>query len=55
VEVTGTPEFPIKTHGEYLIQITMESKEGIGIIEKKEYIKDKVIMIVIAGGDFRIE
>jgi hypothetical protein len=55
VEVTGTPEFPIEGHGEYLIQITMESAEGIGIIERIEYIKDRVIMIVIAGGDFRVE
>jgi hypothetical protein len=55
VEVTGTPQFPIKAQEHYLIQITMESDEGIGIIEKKEYIKDRVIMIVIAGGDFCVE
>jgi hypothetical protein len=54
VEVIGTPEFPIEAQGEYLIQITLESNEGIGIIEKKEYIKDKVIMIVIAGRDFHV-
>jgi hypothetical protein len=55
VEVTGTPEFPIKANEGYLIQITMENDKGIGIIERKGYIKDKVIMIVIAGGDFRVE
>jgi hypothetical protein len=54
VEVTGTPEFPIEANEGYLIQITMESDKGIGIIERKEYIKDKVIMIIIAGGDFRV-
>jgi hypothetical protein len=54
VEVTGTPEFPIKAHGEYLIQMTLESKEGIGIIERKVYIKDRILMIVIAGRDFHV-
>jgi hypothetical protein len=54
VEVAGTPEFPI-AHGEYLVQITMKSDEGIGIIERKVYIKDKVIMIVIAGGELMLQ
>ena len=54
VEVIGTPEFPINS-GEYLVQIVMESDEGIGIIEKMGYIKDKVIMIVIAGRDFHVD
>jgi hypothetical protein len=53
VEVTGTPRFPIEAR-EYLIQITMESNEGIGIIERKVYINDRILMIVIAGRDFHV-
>jgi hypothetical protein len=53
VEVTGTPEFP-KNQGNTFYKSSWKAMGGIGIIEKKEYIKDRVIMTVITGGGFHV-
>jgi hypothetical protein len=52
VDVIGTEEFPIEAHEGYLVQVTMENSEGAPtIIERKAYIKDQVVLIVISQSD----
>jgi hypothetical protein len=51
VDVIGTEEFPIEAHEGYLIQVIMENSEGIGMVERKAYIKDQMVTIVITADD----
>jgi hypothetical protein len=51
VDVIGTEEFPIEAHEGYLIQVTLENSEGVGMVERKAYIKDQMVTIVIAADD----
>jgi hypothetical protein len=52
VDVIGTHDFPIEMHEGYLIQVTMDTNNGSpAIIERKAYIKDQVVTIVIAQND----
>jgi hypothetical protein len=51
VDVIGTPTFPIEAHGDYLIQIMLETANGSAIVERKAFIKDQVVTIVITADD----
>ncbi|MDR0313689.1 MAG: hypothetical protein LBI14_08820 [Treponema sp.] len=51
VDVIGTREFPIEAHEDYLIQVSLETSNSSAIVERKAYIKDQVVTIVITGND----
>jgi hypothetical protein len=53
VDVIGTAEFPIDGHDGYLIQVTLENSEDVGIVERKAYIKDQMVTIVISADDLQ--
>jgi hypothetical protein len=54
VDVVGTTDFPIEAHLDYLIQVMLETNTGSAIVERKAYIKDQVVTIVITGDDLNI-
>jgi hypothetical protein len=52
VDVVGTSSFPIDAHGNYLIQVTLEdNNSNTSIVERRAYIKDQVVTVVIEGND----
>jgi len=53
VNVVGTNEFPIDAHEDYLIQVTLEGNENLITVERKAYIKDQVVTIVINPDDLK--
>jgi hypothetical protein len=50
-DIVGTPDFPIEAHGDYLIQIMLDTNNGSAIVERKAFIKDQIVTIVITGDD----
>jgi hypothetical protein len=52
VNVVGTDEFPIEAHENYLIQVTLEANESLATVERKAYIKDQTVTIIIGPDDF---
>jgi len=53
VNVVGTEEFPIDAHEGYLIQVSLEANDNIFTVERKAYIKDQVVTIVIDAEDLK--
>jgi len=53
VNVVGTKDFPIDAHEGYLIQVTLEGNESLATVERKAYIKDQVVTIVINPEDLK--
>jgi hypothetical protein len=51
VDVIGTPAFPIEAHEDYLVQVTLETNEGVAYVERRAYLKDQVVTIVIEATD----
>jgi hypothetical protein len=51
VDVIGTEDFPIEAHGDYLIQVSLGTYNNYAIIERKAYIKDQIVTIVITEND----
>jgi len=53
VNVVGTEEFPIDAHEDYLIQVSLQANDNLFTVERKAYIKDQVVTIVIDGEDLK--
>jgi len=53
VNVVGTNQFPIDAHEDYLIQVTLEGSESLATVERKAYIKDQVVTLIINPEDLK--
>jgi hypothetical protein len=53
VNVIGTADFPIDAHEGYLIQVSLEANDSLFTVERKAYIKDQVVTILINGEDLK--
>ena len=53
VPVVGTAEFQLEAGIRYLIQVTLETTDGIAVVERKATIRDELVPIVITQDDLK--
>jgi hypothetical protein len=51
VDVVGSAEFPIDPHEGYLVQVTLKNNDDSSMVQRRVYLKDQVVTIVIEPSD----
>ncbi|MDR2477363.1 MAG: hypothetical protein LBD18_06230, partial [Treponema sp.] len=55
VPVIGIADFPLETAKIYLVQVSVETPQGIAIVERLAVIKDQIVTITISENDLKPE